>query len=127
MTASARTPSTDHRIRRRSDAMHESPVETAQILRAGTHSRHALGRHRSRPIAPSRRPSQGRLAGATARRMLVYSCAMAAVSLSAPARGFALAFNWRRVLFVFLLSFSIGALIGIHWKSGWWSAVERVL
>ena len=52
---------------------------------------------------------------------------MAAASLSSPARGFALAFNWRRVLFVFLLSFSIGALIGLHWKSGWWSAVERVL
>jgi hypothetical protein len=52
---------------------------------------------------------------------------MAAVSLPTPVRGLALALNWRRVLFVFLLSFSIGALIGIHWKSGWWSAVERVL
>jgi hypothetical protein len=52
---------------------------------------------------------------------------MAAVSLPTPVRGLALAFNWRRVLFVFLLSLSIGALIGIHWKSGWWSAVERVL
>jgi signal transduction histidine kinase len=52
---------------------------------------------------------------------------MSAVPLPASPRGLALAFGWRRVLFVFLLSFTIGALIGIHWKSGWWSAVERVL
>jgi len=52
---------------------------------------------------------------------------MSAVLLPSPRRGFALAFNWRRLLFVFLFSFAIGSLIGIHWMSGWWSAVERVL
>jgi signal transduction histidine kinase len=52
---------------------------------------------------------------------------MSAVSLRSPPRGLALAFNWRRVLFVFLFSFTLGALIGISWTSGWWSAVERVL
>ncbi len=52
---------------------------------------------------------------------------MSAVTLSSPPRGLALAFNWRRLLFVFGLSFAIGALVGAHWKSSWWSAVERVL
>jgi hypothetical protein len=52
---------------------------------------------------------------------------MSAVSLPSPSRGLALAFNWRRLLFTFLFSFTIGALMGIHWHSGWWSAVERVL
>jgi hypothetical protein len=58
---------------------------------------------------------------------LDYSSRMAAVSLPSAPRGLALAFNGRRLLFVFLLSFTVGALIGIHWQSGWWSAVERVL
>jgi hypothetical protein len=52
---------------------------------------------------------------------------MSAVSLPSTPRGLALAFGWRRVLFTFLFSFTIGALIGRHWQSGWWSAVERVL
>ena len=51
----------------------------------------------------------------------------AAVTWPSPPRGLALAFNWRRVLFTFLLSFAIGALVGLHWKSGWWSAVVRVV
>ena len=52
---------------------------------------------------------------------------MAAVPLPAPPRGLALALGWQRVLFTLSLSFAIGALIGIHWKSGWWSAVVRVM
>jgi len=52
---------------------------------------------------------------------------MAAIPLPAPPRGLALAFGWQRVLFTLTLSFAIGALIGIHWKSGWWSAVVRVV
>jgi len=60
-------------------------------------------------------------------RVVDYSLAMSAVPLPSPSRGLALAFGWRRVLFTFLFSFTIGALIGIHWQSGWWSAVERVL
>jgi hypothetical protein len=52
---------------------------------------------------------------------------MSAKSPPTPPRGLALAFGWRRVLFTFLFSFTIGALIGIHWQSGWWSAVIRVV
>jgi hypothetical protein len=57
-----------------------------------------------------------------------YSFAMpAAVTLKNPPRGLALAFNRHRVLFTLCVSFTIGALIGIHWQSGWWSAVVRIL
>ena len=52
---------------------------------------------------------------------------MSAATMSVRPRGLALAFGWRRVLFTFLFAFALGSLIGIHWKSGWWSAVERVL
>jgi hypothetical protein len=52
---------------------------------------------------------------------------MSAVSLPSQPRGFALAFGWQRVAFTLSLSFAIGALIGIHWQSGWWSAVVRVV
>jgi signal transduction histidine kinase len=52
---------------------------------------------------------------------------MAAASLPSQPRGLALAFGWQRVLFTLSLSFAIGALVGIHWKSGWWSAVVRVV
>jgi hypothetical protein len=60
-------------------------------------------------------------------RALDYSFRMAAVSLPSQPRGLALAFGWQRVLFTLTLSFAIGALIGLHWKSGWWSAVVRVV
>jgi hypothetical protein len=52
---------------------------------------------------------------------------MHAATLPRPRRGLALAFGWQRVLFTLLFSFAIGALIGIHWTSGWWSAVIRVV
>ncbi len=52
---------------------------------------------------------------------------MSAAILPPPARGLALAFNGRRLAFTLLFSFVIGALIGIHWESGWWSAVVRVV
>ena len=48
-------------------------------------------------------------------RALDYSPVMSAV------------FAWPRVRFTLLFSFAIGALIGIHWQSGWWSAVVRVV
>jgi signal transduction histidine kinase len=48
-------------------------------------------------------------------------------SLSARPRGLALLFGWRRVRFTLLFSFAIGALIGLGWASGWWSAVIRVV
>jgi hypothetical protein len=40
-------------------------------------------------------------------------------------RGLALAFNWKRVTFTLAFAFFWGALFGIGWKSGWWSAVVR--
>jgi hypothetical protein len=48
----------------------------------------------------------------------------AAIVAPAP-RGLALAFNWKRVAFTLLFSFFWGALFGLGWKSGWWSAVVR--
>lgn len=50
---------------------------------------------------------------------------MSAAILPARPRGLALAFDWRRLLFTFLFSFALGALFGLGWKSGWWSAVVR--
>ena len=35
--------------------------------------------------------------------------------------------GWRRVRFTLLFSFVVGALVGIGWQSGWWSAVVRVM
>ena len=52
---------------------------------------------------------------------------MAAVSLPSPPRGLALAFGWRRVTFTLLFSFFWGALFGLGWTSGWWSAVVRFI
>ena len=52
---------------------------------------------------------------------------MSAVSLPSPPRGFALAFGWQRVLFTLLYSFFWGALFGLGWTSGWWSAVVRFI
>ncbi len=52
---------------------------------------------------------------------------MAAAILPAAPRGLALAFGWQRVTFTLLFSLAIGALIGIQWQSGWWSAVIRVV
>ena len=52
---------------------------------------------------------------------------MSAAILPQRVRGLALAFNWRRLAFTLAFSFAIGALIGIHWMSGWWSAVLRVM
>ena len=49
---------------------------------------------------------------------------MSSAVLLAP-RGLALAFNWRRVAFTLAFSFFWGALFGLGWKSGWWSAVQR--
>ncbi|MGE0582352.1 MAG: sensor histidine kinase [Steroidobacteraceae bacterium] len=42
-------------------------------------------------------------------------------------RGLALAFNWKRVAFTLLFSFSWGALFGLGWTSGWWGAVVRFM
>jgi signal transduction histidine kinase len=50
---------------------------------------------------------------------------MSAVSLPTPPRGLALAFGWQRVTFTLLFSFFWGALFGLGWTSGWWSAVVR--
>ena len=58
---------------------------------------------------------------------LDYSFAMSAATLPSAPRGLALAFAWQRVTFTLLFSFAVGALIGIHWQSGWWSAVVRVV
>jgi hypothetical protein len=52
---------------------------------------------------------------------------MAAVSLPSPPRGLAPAFAWRRLRFTLLFSLFWGALFGIGWSSGWWSAVVRFL
>jgi signal transduction histidine kinase len=60
-------------------------------------------------------------------RSVDYSPGMSAVTLDPAPRGLALAFSWQRVTFTLLFSFAIGALIGIHWTSGWWSAVVRVV
>jgi signal transduction histidine kinase len=56
-----------------------------------------------------------------------YPVGMSAAILPQRVRGLALAFNWRRLAFTLSFSFAIGALIGIHWMSGWWSAVVRVM
>jgi signal transduction histidine kinase len=55
-----------------------------------------------------------------------YSFVMSAVLTSLP-RSLQLALGWRRIRFTLLFSFAIGALIGIGWTSGWWSAVVRFL
>lgn len=52
---------------------------------------------------------------------------MSAVSLPALPRGLALAFGWQRVTFTLAFSFAWGALFGLGWTSGWWSAVVRFL
>jgi hypothetical protein len=65
--------------------------------------------------------------GRDGRRPLDYSVGMSAAILPSAPRGLALALGWRRLTFTLLFSFAIGALIGIHWKSGWWSAVVRVM
>jgi hypothetical protein len=52
---------------------------------------------------------------------------MAAVSLPSAPRGLPLAFGWRRLRFTLLFSFFWGALFGLSWTSGWWSAVVRFL
>jgi hypothetical protein len=52
---------------------------------------------------------------------------MSAAILPPAPRGLALAFGWRRLTFTLLFSFAVGALIGLGWKSGWWSAVARVM
>ncbi|MDB6164812.1 MAG: putative sensor protein LytS [Xanthomonadaceae bacterium] len=35
--------------------------------------------------------------------------------------------DWRRLRFTLLFSLALGALIGLGWQSGWWSAVIRVM
>ena len=52
---------------------------------------------------------------------------MSTTSVTAGPRGLALMLGWQRVRFTLLLSFGLGALIGIGWQSGWWSAVVRVV
>lgn len=52
---------------------------------------------------------------------------MPEITTPSPPRGLALAFGWQRVAFTLSFSFVIGALVGLGWKSGWWSAVIRVL
>lgn len=52
---------------------------------------------------------------------------MSAVSPPGAPRGLALAFGWQRVTFTLFFSFVIGGLVGLGWKSGWWSAVVRVV
>jgi len=54
----------------------------------------------------------------------------AAMSIPAPyakPRGVALMLAWPRVRFTLLFSFALGALMGLGWHSGWWSAVTRVM
>jgi signal transduction histidine kinase len=50
---------------------------------------------------------------------------MSAATLPSRPRGLALAFGWQRVSFTLLFSFFWGALFGLGWTSGWWSAVAR--
>lgn len=52
---------------------------------------------------------------------------MPATALSPKPRGLALMLGWRRVLFTLLFSFAVGALLGLGWRSGWSSAVIRVM
>ncbi|HEY7752500.1 MAG TPA: histidine kinase [Steroidobacteraceae bacterium] len=42
-------------------------------------------------------------------------------------RGLALAFGWRRILFVLAFTFILGSMIGLGWNSGYWSALVRVV
>ena len=58
-------------------------------------------------------------------RGLDYPFRMSAAIVSPSPRGLALAFNWKRVTFTLLFAFFWGALFGLGWKSGWWSAVVR--
>src|SRR5687768_10169675 len=60
-------------------------------------------------------------------RSVDYSFGMSAATLDPAPRGLALAFGWQRVAFTLFFSFVIGGLIGLGWKSGWWSAVIRVV
>jgi two-component sensor histidine kinase len=52
---------------------------------------------------------------------------MTVLSVSSRPRGLALLLGWRRVAFTLLFSLAIGTLIGLNWKSGWSSAVVRVI
>jgi two-component sensor histidine kinase len=52
---------------------------------------------------------------------------MSIPALSKRPRGLALMLGWRRVRFTLLFSFVVGALVGLGWKSGWSSAVVRVM
>ena len=51
---------------------------------------------------------------------------MSARPVSAKPHGLALMLSWPRVRFTLLFAFFFGAMIGMGWKSGWWSAVIRV-
>jgi hypothetical protein len=81
----------------------------------------AAARHFAAAAGRSMRPRRD------ARQAVDYSFAMSAAILPSAPRGLALALGWRRLAFTLLFSFAIGALIGVHWKSGWWSAVVRVM
>jgi hypothetical protein len=51
---------------------------------------------------------------------------MSALPQSTKPQGIALMLAWPRVRFTLLFAFCLGALMGLGWKSGWWSAVIRV-
>lgn len=76
---------------------------------------------------PSRDATVRRTAARTrdSTRSVDYSFGMSAVTLDPAPRGLALAFGWQRVAFTLLFSFFWGALFGLGWTSGWWSAVVR--
>lgn len=94
-------------------------------MRGATPARHTLRPTIPRPVAAIRRLSQQACPRGTGPVGSTILCRMAAVSLPAPPRGLALAFGWQRVAFTLLFSFVWGALFGLGWTSGWWSAVAR--
>jgi hypothetical protein len=52
---------------------------------------------------------------------------MSALTAATASTRFARLFGWHRLRFTLSVSFVVGALIGIGWHSGWWSAVVRVV
>ena len=52
---------------------------------------------------------------------------MSAVVLPARTRGLALTFGWRRIAFTMAFATAIGLLMGIGWKSGLLSILERTI
>ena len=52
---------------------------------------------------------------------------MSAIAIPERPRGLALMLGWRRLRFTLAFSLALGLLLGIGWKSGLWSVVERTL